>query len=191
MANDSNEARCTQSRPTHYPYARSEAPCPDGSLGWARIRQHTHSGNCERPRSRCDKPLSWSSFLDRDVVTYLAVIVITAHSQTVGPDLQSGLKASISLWRVESATSEEPALRASQQKGRLSMKRLLNKFGVALLMYWFVAIAVSAALLGWSITEATDSVALTVHALVVGASGAISASVLILYTFAKLHPHHS
>ncbi len=71
------------------------------------------------------------------------------------------------------------------------MKRLLNKFGVALLMYWFVAIAVSAALLGWSITEATDSVALTVHALVVGASGAISASVLILYTFAKLHPHHS
>jgi len=68
------------------------------------------------------------------------------------------------------------------------MKRLADTFGIPLLMYWFVAITASGALLGWSVTEASDSVALTVNAIVVGASGAISASVLILYAFAKLQP---
>lgn len=69
------------------------------------------------------------------------------------------------------------------------MKRLVDTFGIPLLMYWFVAITVSGSLLCWSITEPSDSVALTVNAIVVGASGAISASVLILYAFAKLQPN--
>lgn len=69
------------------------------------------------------------------------------------------------------------------------MKRLANTFGMPLLMYWIVAITVSGALLGWSLTDASDSVALTVNAIVVGVSGAMSASVLILYAFAKLQPN--
>lgn len=66
------------------------------------------------------------------------------------------------------------------------MKRLANRFGMPLMTYWILAIISSGALLSWTITEASDSVAHTINALVIGASGAMLTSVLILYALAKL-----